>query len=51
MSWEMNDGVMMRFKTIMKNSSTKVHLLVEPIASLAKPKASMEAYISIRKLP
>ena len=48
MSRETNEGVMMRFKIITTNLSTIVHLLVEPITSLAKPKASLEAYISIR---
>ena len=42
---------MMYFKTIKMNLLTIVHLLVEPIASLAKPKDSLEAYISIRQLP
>ena len=41
---------MMRFKKIMTNLSTIVHLFVEPITSLAKPKASLEASISIRQL-
>ena len=50
MSRETNEGVMMRFKTITANLKTIVHLLVEPIISLAKPKASVEAYIYIRKL-
>ena len=39
MSREMNEGVMMYFKTIMMNLLTIVHLLVESITSLAKPKA------------
>ena len=47
----MNEGVMMSFKTITTNLSTIVHLLVEPITSIAKPKASKEAYISIMQLP
>ena len=51
MSREVNEGVMMRFKTITENFSTIVHLLVEPIISLAKPKAYVEASISIRKIP
>ena len=42
---------MMLFKTVTTNLSTLVHLLVEPIVSLAKQKASMEASISIRQLP
>ena len=51
MSRETNKGVILHFKTITTNLSTILHLLVEPITSLAKPKASMEAYIAIRKLP
>ena len=51
MSREANKGVIMCFKTITTNLSTIVHLLVEPITSLAKPKASLEASISIRQLP
>ena len=47
----MNEGVMMHFKTIKMNLLTVVHPLVEPITSLEKPKASMEASISIRQLP
>ena len=47
----MNKGVIVRFKTITTHLSTIVHLLIEPIISLAKPKASMEAYISISQLP
>ena len=43
-------GAMMRFKTIMENLSTIVHLLVEHITSLAKPKTYIEASIYIRKL-
>ena len=50
MSRETNEGVMMRFKTITANLSTIVHLLVEPIKSLEKPKASLEASFSIRQL-
>ena len=42
---------MMRFKKITTNFSTTLHLLVEPITSLEKPKAFLEAYISIRQLP
>ena len=51
MSRETNKGVVMRFKTITMNLSTIVHLIVEPITFLAKPKASLEEYISIRQLP
>ena len=51
MTRETNEGVIMRFKTITTNLSTIVHLLVEPITSLAKPKASLETSISIRQLP
>ena len=40
----------MRLKIITMNLSTIVHLLVEPITSLAKPKASMEASNYIRQL-
>ena len=40
----------MRFKTITMNLSIILHLLVEPITYIEKPKASMEASISIRKL-
>ena len=50
MSRETNEGVMIRFKTITTNLSTIVHLLVEPIKSLEKPKAYLEASISIRQL-
>ena len=38
------------FQKITMNLSTIVHLLVEPITSLAKPKASLEASIYIRQL-
>ena len=51
MSREKNKGVMRHFKTIALNLLTIVHPIVEPITSLAKPKASMEAYFSIRQLP
>ena len=51
MSRETNEGVMMHFKTIAMNLLTIVHLLVKPITSLAKPKASLEAYFSIRQPP
>ena len=44
MTREANEGVMMYFKTITMNLLTIVHPLVEPITSLAKPKASLEAY-------
>ena len=42
---------MMCSKTITMNLSTIVHLIVEPITSLSKPKASLEASIYIRQLP
>ena len=49
---ETNEWVMMYFKTITMNLLTIVHpFLVETITSVAKPKAYLEAYISIRKLP
>ena len=51
MSRETNEGVMMNFKTITVNLLTIVHPLVEPITSLAKPKAYLEASFSIRQLP
>ena len=51
MSREVNKGVIMHFKTITTHLSTIVHLPAEPIISLAKPKSSLEAYFSIRKLP
>ena len=51
MSRETNEGVIMRCKTIMAKFSKIVHLLGEPITSLAKPKAYIEAYISIRQPP
>ena len=38
-------------KTITANLLKIVGLLVEHITSLAKPKASIEVYISIRKTP
>ena len=41
----------MRFKTNTANFSTIVHLHVEPVTSIAKLKASLEAYISIIKIP
>ena len=44
-------GIHYAFQKITINLSTIVHLLVEPITSLAKPKASLEAYISIRQYP
>ena len=40
----------MHSKIITTNLLTIAHPLVEPITSLAKPKASLEAYFSIRKL-
>ena len=46
-----NEGVMILCKTITANLLTIVGLLVEPITSLAKPKASLEASLSIRKPP
>ena len=48
---ETDEGVMMRFKPITTNLSTIIHLLVEHIKSLAKPKASLEAFIYIRQIP
>ena len=51
MSRETNEGVMMHSKKIMMNFLKIVHPLVEPITSLAKPKASLEAYFFIRQLP
>ena len=51
MSREMNEGVIMHFKTITTKLSTIVHLFVEPIISLAKTKASLDASIYIRELP
>ena len=48
MSRETNEGVMMRCKTVTANLLAIVLLLVEPITSLAKPKAYLEAYLSIR---
>ena len=50
MSREKNKGVMIHLKTITTNLSTIVHILVEPITSLAKTKASPEVYFSIRQL-
>ena len=47
MSRETNEGVMMHFKTITMNLLTIVHLPVEPITPLVKPKDSMGLYISI----
>ena len=49
MSRETNEGVMMRCKKITANLLTILHLLVEHITPLEKPKASLEAYISIRQ--
>ena len=52
MSRETNEWVMMHCKTVTMNMSTIVHpLIVETITSVAKPKASLEASISIRQLP
>ena len=51
MSRETNEGVMMHFKKITMNLLKIVQPLVEPITSLAKPKAYLEAYFSIRQLP
>ena len=51
MSRETNEGVMMHCKSITANLLTIVGLLVENITSLAKPKASLEASLSIRKPP
>ena len=51
MSRETNEGVMVRFKIIMMNLLTIVHLLVEPITSLAKPKASLEAFFPLGNFP
>ena len=47
---ETNKGVMMHFKTIQMNLLTILHPLVEPITSLARPKASLEASFYIRQL-
>ena len=41
MSREINEGVMMRCKTITANLLKIVPLIVEPVISLAKPKASI----------
>ena len=43
MSRNTNEGVMINFKTITMNLFTIVYPLVEPITSLAKPKASLGA--------
>ena len=43
MSMDMNKEVMMHCKTIMANLLTIVCLIVEPITTLEKPKASPEA--------
>ena len=51
MSRETNEGVMMRCKIISAKLLTIVGLLVEPRTSLAKPKASLEASLSIRQAP
>ena len=48
---EKNEGVMMYFKTITMNLLTIVHLLFEPITSLANPKAYLEESFSIGQLP
>ena len=42
---------MMRCKTITSNLLTVVGLLVEPSTPIAKPKASIKAYLSIRPPP
>ena len=49
MSRETNKGFMMCCKKITAKLSTIVHLLVENITSLAKPKAYLEVYNYIRK--
>ena len=49
MSRKTNERVMMRYKTNTANLLTILGLLVEHVTSLAKPKASIEAYIAIRK--
>ena len=41
----------MRFKTITAKLLTIVRLIVEPITNLAKPKAYLETYLSIRQPP
>ena len=51
MSRETNEVVMMRCKKITSNLSTIVHLLVEPIKYLAKPKSSIEESLYIRQPP
>ena len=48
-SRETNEGVMMRCKTTKAKSLTIITIIVEAIASLEKPKASIKAYISIRQ--
>ena len=51
MSRETNEAVMMRCKKITSNLLRIVCILVEPITSLAKSKASIEESLSIRKTP
>ena len=51
MSRGTNEGVIMHCKTITVNFLTIVRLLVGPITSLAKLKAYLEAYVSIRQPP
>ena len=48
---EMNEGVIMNFKTITMNLLTILHPLVEPITSLAKLKDYLEAYIYVSQIP
>ena len=50
-SRDTNEGGMMHYKTIMANLLTLVFLLVEPIITLVKIKASLAASISIRQTP
>ena len=51
MSRETNEEVVIYFKTVTMNLFTIVQLIFETITSLAKPKASLEAYFSISQLP
>ena len=49
MSGVKNKGVVMCYKAVTDKFLTILGLLVEPIASIEKPKGYTEAYISIRQ--
>ena len=51
MSRVINKGVVMRCKAVTVDLLTVVGLLVEPIATISKPRIYLEEFISIRQHP